>query len=218
MRLRVLFILLLLFAVPSLLLAERADSASGTAAHGAEKAAPEKVHSSEEHGEGHAAKAYFGVPGWILKIINMVLFIGLLAWLAGGPVKAALATRSAEIRKAADEARERRTKADHLASDIQARLSQIEAEVRAIHDRAEQEGERQKRDLIAAAQSEVQKILAASRTEVDNRLKHARQELTEYAGKLASERAESILRETITDADRQKLFAESLREVGETRS
>ena len=218
MRLRVLFILLLLFAVPSLLLAARADSASGTAAHGAEKAAPEKVHSSEEHGEGHAAKAYFGVPGWILKIINMVLFIGLLAWLAGGPVKAALATRSAEIRKAADEARERRTKADHLASDIQARLSQIEAEVRAIHDRAEQEGERQKRDLIAAAQSEVQKILAASRTEVDNRLKHARQELTEYAGKLASERAESILRETITDADRQKLFAESLREVGETRS
>ena len=219
MRLRVLFILLLLFAVPSLLLAARADSASGTAAHGAEKAAPEKVHSSEEHGEGHGApKAYFGVPGWILKIINMVLFIGLLAWLAGGPVKAALATRSTEIRKAADEARERRAKADHLASDIQARLSQIEAEVRAIHDRAEQEGERQKRDLIAAAQSEVQKILAASRTEVDNRLKHARQELTEYAGKLASERAESILRETITDADRQKLFAESLGEVGETRS
>src|SRR5260370_19559184 len=149
MRLRVLFIILLLFAVPSLLVAARAASASGTAAHGVEKAAPEKVHSSEEHGEGHGApKAYFGVPGWILKIINMVLFIGLLAWLAGGPVKAALATRSAEIRKAADEAEPRRTEADPLASAIQAPLSPIEAGVRAIHDRAAQDRDRQKRDLI----------------------------------------------------------------------
>ena len=123
-----------------------------------------------------------------------------------------------EIRKAADEARERRAKADQLAGDIQARLSHIEADVRAIHERAEQEGERQKRDLIASAEAEAQKILAAARNEVDNRLKTARHELTEYAGQLAAERAEAILRETITDADRQKLFAESLREVGEARS
>src|SRR5258708_30709100 len=151
MRLRVLFILLLLFAVPALLLAARADRVSGNAAHVSEKAAPEKVHSSEEHREGHGApKAYFGVPGWIPKIINMVLFIGLLAWLAGGPVKAALATRSAEIRKAADEARERRTKADHLASDIQARLSQIVAASRAIHDPAAQQGDGQKRAFARA--------------------------------------------------------------------
>src|SRR5258708_13945674 len=100
MRLRVLFILLLLFAVPTLLLAQRADNASGTAAHGAEKAAPEKVHSSEEHGEGHGApKAYFGIPGWILKIINMVLFIGLLSLLAGGPEKASLPALPAQLRK-----------------------------------------------------------------------------------------------------------------------
>ena len=219
MRLRLLSAFLLLVAVPVLLLAQPANKASGGAAPGAEKAAHEKIHANEEHGEGHETpKTYFGIPGWILKIVNMFLFIGLLAWLAGGPVKAALSTRSAEIRKAAEEARERRAKADRLASDIQARLSQIEADVRAIHERAEQEGERQKRELIAAAEAEAQKILAAARNEVENRLKHARHELTEYAGQLASERAEAILRESITDADRHKLFVESLREVGEARS
>ncbi len=56
-------------------------------------------------------------------------------------------------------------------------------------------------------------ILAAARSEVDNRVKHARQELTEYAGQLASDRAEQLLREKITDEDRKKLFAESVREV-----
>jgi F-type H+-transporting ATPase subunit b len=216
MRLRLILTVFLLLFVPALLLAQHDSNASGDIAHGSEKAAHEKVHPNEEHGEGkEAPKTYFGIPGWILKIVNMILFIGFLVWFAGGPVKTALANRSEEIKRAADEARERRAKADSLASDIQKRLSQIESDVKAIHERAEQEGERQKRELIAAAEVEAQKILAAARTEVDNRLKHARHELTEYAGQLASERAEAILRETITDTDQQKLFDESLREVGE---
>jgi len=73
----------------------------------------------------------------------------------------------------------------------------------------------QKRELIAAAEAEAQKILQAARHEVDNRVKHARQELTEFAGQLASDRAEQILREKITDEDRRKLFADSVREVGQ---
>ena len=219
MRKRLVFLILLLLFVPALLLAQHDSNASGDIAHGSEKAAHEKVHPNENHGEGkEAPKTYFGIPGWILKIVNMILFIGFLVWFAGGPVKTALANRSQEIRKAAEEARERRAKADSLAADIQKRLSQIEADVKAIHDRAEQEGERQKRELIAAAEAEAQKILAAARNEVDNRLKHARHELTEYAGQLASERAETILRESITDADQRKLFQESLTEVREVQS
>ena len=53
---------------------------------------------------------------------------------------------------------------------------------------------------------------------MDNRLKHARSELTEFAGELASRRAEEILRERITPEDQAKLFKESLKEVGEVRS
>ena len=128
----------------------------------------------------------------------MLLFIGVLVYFAGGPVKKAFAERSVAIKQAALDARERREKADRMAGDIQARL----------------EGERQKRELIAAAEAESQKILANARNEVDNRLKHARTELTEFAGQLASERAEQILREKITDQDQQNLFQESLREVG----
>ena len=172
------------------------------------------------HGEApagggeHHEKTYFGMPGWILKLANMVLFIGVLIYFTGGPVKRAFAERSAQIKRAAEEAKERREKADRMASDIQARLSAIEAEVRAIHERAQAEGERQKRELIAAAEVESQKILTTARNEVENRLKHARTELTEFAGQLASERAEQILREQITEADQQKLFRESLHEVG----
>ena len=195
-RLLVLMLLLLAIAIP--LFAQHAEGA----------------HHGEEH---EAAKTYFGIPGWILKLVNMLAFFGFLGWLIGGPVKNAFAARSEQIRRSADEARERRTKADQLASDIQTRLSQIEDELRAIRERAEAEGERQKRELIAAAEAEAQKILTAARNEVDNKLKRARHDLTEYAGELASERAEALLRERINDSDRHKLFSESVKELESVR-
>jgi len=184
--------------------------------HGAEKQAHKIAHPNEEHGEGgEAPKTYFGIPGWLLKLLNMFVFLGLLGWWIGKPVKAAFASRGEQIRKEQEEAKLRRAKADQMASDIQARLTQIEQEVRSIRERAEAEGKKQRQELIAAAEAEAAKILQSARNEVENRLKSARTELTEFAGQLASERAESILREKITPDDQKKLFDESLREVGE---
>ena len=211
---RLLFLLLLL-TVPVFLHAQGQQTATGAddVAHGSEKVSHEQAHPNAEHGNAETEPKFLGLPAWIFKLINMLLFIGVLGWLIGGPIKKALADRGAGIKKASDEARERRTKADQVASDIQARLAQLEEEVRSIAERAQQEGERQKRDLIAAAETEAAKILASARTEVDNKLKTARRELTEYAGQLASERAEQIMRERMTDEDRARIFRESLREV-----
>jgi len=207
---------LLILFVASAALAQQAPAANDVA-HGSEKVSQEASHPNEEHG-GPAQHKFLGLPFWIWKLANMLLFFGLLIWLLRGPISSAFATRTDAIRTEAQEARERRAKADEMAHAIQARLALLEGEVRQIQERAQQEGERQKRELIAAAEAEAAKILQSARNEVENRLKHARHELTEYAGVLASERAEAIIREKITDADQKKLFEESLREVGEVRS
>ena len=184
-------------------------------AHGSEKVSHETAH----EGEGpHGELKFLGLPFWIWKLANMLLFFGVLVWLLKGPIGGAFSARSEAIRAAAAEARERHAKADQMANDIQKRLSEIENEVKSIHERAQAEGDRQKRELITAAEAEAQKILQAARNEVDNQLKHARHELTQYAGQLASERAEAILREKITDNDQKNLFEESLKQVGEVRS
>jgi F-type H+-transporting ATPase subunit b len=208
---------LILSLVLSPLLFAQTDSTGGSAAHGAESEAHKTAHPDEppHSEEGHAEKTYFGIPGWVLKIFNMLLFIGALAYFVGGPVKTMFAERSAAINKAAQEARDRRARSDQMAGEIERRLAAIESEVRAIHERAQAEGERQKRELIAAAEAESAKILQNAKTEVDNRLKNARAELTEYAGALAADRAEQILRERMTEQDQKKLFEESLEEVGE---
>lgn len=215
MRLKLLLLVLVLLMAAPLFAQENPNDV----AHGSEKAVHKIAHPNEPHGEGHEApKTYFGIPGWLLKTINMIVFFGLLGYLLAGPVKTAFAARSAAIRLAAEEARTRRAKADQLASDIAARLQQIEVELQQIRERAVAEGERQKRELIAAAEAEAQKILASARMEVDNRLERAKHELTEYAGQLASERAEAILREKITLDDQEKLFHESVSQLEEARS
>ena len=206
-----LVLIILMLMVPAYVFAQQA----GDVAHGAEKASHEIAHPNEEHGGAHEEPKFLGLPAWIFKLLNMILFFGALWYFLAGPVKKALADRHEKVRGEADEARARRAKADQLAADIQARLAQIEIDVRSIRERAEAEGERQKRELIAAAEAEAQKILQSARNEVDNRLKHARQELTEYAGTLASDRAEELLRETITDEDRKKLFAQSVKDVSQ---
>lgn len=195
-----------------------ADDPKPTDSLDAASSAAEKAHAEthESAPAGHHEKLYFGfVPGWVLKLINIILFAGVLFWLLRGPVGKAFAARGADVRRAAEEARERREKADRLAADIQARLTQIEAEVASIRQRAETDGERQKKELIAAAEAEAAKILATARNEVDSRLKFARKELTEYAGELAATRAEEILKEKITAEDQKKLFRDSLTQVGE---
>jgi F-type H+-transporting ATPase subunit b len=209
---RRLILVVLLMLVPAWLSAQATTQARDVA-HGGEKAGHEVAHPGEEHGGQHEEPKFLGLPAWIFKFVNMVLFLGVLVYFLRGPVKNALTARHEQVRREAEEARERRAKADRLAADIQARLSQIENDVRAIHARAEAEGERQKRELIAAAEAEGQRILQSARHEVDNRLKHAREELTAYAGQLAADRAEQILREKITDQDKHKLFDESVREV-----
>lgn len=165
----------------------------------------------------HEPRTYFGIPENILKFVNMVLFFGLLAYLIKGPVGRAFKERREGIRTRLAEAKTRREKAGNFAADMEKRLEQLEREVAAILERAQEEGDRQKRELIAAGEAEAAKILVTARNEVDARLKAARKELTDYAGELAADRARSILEQSLTDSDRRRLFAESVEQIGQVR-
>jgi F-type H+-transporting ATPase subunit b len=214
---RRLLLILFILLVPVALLAQK--PAPNDVAHGAEKVVHEEVHKGDGHEPGHGEpKKFAGIPTWIWKLANMVVFIGVLVYFVKGPIGEAFRAKGLQIRAAAEEAKARRLKADQLAADIQDRLTAIQKEVAAIAERAHVEGERQKRELMAAAEAEGAKILASARMEVDNRLKAARKELTEFAGDLAADRAEAILRSAMTDADQKKLFRESLTEISEARS
>ncbi len=188
-------------------------------AHGAQKEGHKAAHPDEDHGSGHAApKTYFGIPGWILQTLNMIFFVLVLVWLLKGPALGFFRGRKQAIQAQLEEATERRAKADRIVLDIDERLKSIEAEVESILQRAKEEGERQKQELLVAAEAESQKILTSARNEVDARVKQARKELSEFAGELATARAETLLEQSMTDQDRKRLFEEGVQQIAELRS
>ncbi|HEY0592680.1 MAG TPA: ATP synthase F0 subunit B [Thermoanaerobaculia bacterium] len=210
---RFLAILLVIVAAGVVPALAQHDDTGASAARGAATETHEDLHGEEAGGETHETQTYFGIPAWILKLINLILFVGILGYFLAGPISGALAARRGKIRADLAEAAERRQKADRLAADIQSRLDQIEKEVGSILERAAAEGERQKQELIAQGHAEAEKIVAQAKSAVDAQLRAAKGELTEYAGKLASERALAILETQMTDADRRKIFAEGVEEI-----
>lgn len=212
--------LVIAFAVLFALLATPLRSGTREVPANAPAHAGQSAHAATDaHSEGHSApKTYFGIPAWILKFFNMVLFWGLLGYFIVGPIRRSFSARGERIRSDLKEAESRRRKADQMAGDIQARLAQIEADVAAVLERAEEEGERQKREMIAAAEQEAQKILTTARTEVDARVKAARKELTDYARELSADSARAIIERQLTDEDRRKIFSESVEQLAGGRS
>ncbi len=194
------------------------DSSAADSGASMARGAAAETHETVHEDESHAPRTYFGISENILKFINMVLFFGLLSYLIAGPAKRAFNERREGIRTRLAEAKTRREKAGNFAADMEKRLEQLEREVAAILERAQEEGDRQKRELIAAGEAEAAKILVTARNEVDARLKVARKELTDYAGELAADRARSILEQSLTDSDRRRLFAESVEQIGQVRS
>ena len=53
-------------------------------AHGSEKVSHEAAHPNADHGNAETEPKFLGLPAWIFKLINMLLFIGVLGWLVGG--------------------------------------------------------------------------------------------------------------------------------------
>jgi F-type H+-transporting ATPase subunit b len=212
--------LVIAFAVLFALLAGPLRSETPKVPANAPAHAGQSAHAAADaHGEGHSApKTYFGIPAWILKFVNMVLFWGLLIYFIAGPIRRTFSARGERIREDLKEAESRRRKADQMAGDIQARLAQIEADVAAVLKRAEDEGERQKREMIEAAEHEAQKILTTARTEVDARVKAARKELTDYARELSADSARALIERQLTDEDRRKIFSESVEQLAGGRS
>lgn len=185
-----------------------------TAAHGSAEQAHEQAHPEEGH---HEERTYFGIPGWILKLANMVLFFGVLWWLLKGPIANAFADRKASIRKRLSEADSRRERADRMAEEIQQRLDKVEDEIAAIRQRADEEGKRQSAQIDEAAGREAEKILAAARGEIDQRMGQARRELKQFAADLATDRATGLVEASINDADRSKLFDTSVERIREAK-
>jgi len=156
---------------------------------------------------GHAAEAETGeapeTHTALFKWINFATLLGAgfyVIWKFGRP----WFRRNAEmISSAMREAGKARQDSERKMAAIEARLSQLEAEVTAESAEARRESEAERERIRALARSETDKILKAAAAEMEAAGRAAQMELRAFAARLAVEQAEQRIRQQIdarTDA------------------
>ncbi|MBW3563910.1 MAG: ATP synthase F0 subunit B [Acidobacteria bacterium] len=186
---------------------------TGSIAHGSEQEAREEFLGEEHADEAHGSETFLGIPVWIWKLANMILFIWVLWRLLRKPFWTFFANRKKDIAESLETAAERKERAERMESEIRERLDKLEEEIEGIRQRAAEDGERISREIAANAERDTEKVRRAAQAEIEQRLRNARQELRSEAARLAAERASQIVESTITESDRRKAFEAGIEQL-----
>jgi F-type H+-transporting ATPase subunit b len=160
--------------------------------------------------EGGEAATFLGLPVVVWKTANLLLFFGLMWWLLKKPLASFFGERRAEVAKTLEKAEENRHRAEALAAELSARLSQIDAELSKLKVSAKQDAEAEHAALLAQAEEDAERIVSRTKGEIESRVRHARAELTGYAGDLALEIARDLLARQVTAEDQRRLVSEGV--------
>jgi len=143
--------------------------------------------------------------GWVFRWINFAIVLGLIVY--------ALRKAAPYFRNHADEISQRiaegtraREAAEKQRREAQARLAGIETEVAALRVEAKKSAEAETERLRELARVEAEMIERAAQAEIAASERTARLELKALAARMATERAEALLRTQLTPQAEATLF------------
>ena len=155
----------------------------------------------------------WGTVFWATIAFLVVLYI--LKKYAWGPILKALDDRSVSIENALNEAQKARNEMATLKSGNEELLMETRNMRDQILRDAKEIGDKMKVEARERAQAEGDRMIAAARAEIDNQKKAAIVEVKNQVANLSIEIAEKLVREKLSDSERQKALNHSLiNEIG----
>ena len=163
----------------------------------------------------HAALAastdsVYSVKGWIIQIVNFVIFIAVIMYLTKKPIAKLLKDRSEGIAKSVEEARKAREAAEKALREVEDRLRLKDAELEEILKTAKSSGEAEREALAKEADRMSHKIAEHADAYLSFELKNARDAIRKEAAELAVGLAEKKLSEKMTPDGQKKLLEEAI--------
>ena len=201
-----------------------AEPAAADAAHGQPPAhgpPAQGTHDAGAHGatgeQGHG-KAAHEPSIWvtIARLFNFAVLAGGLFYFLRAPLARHLANRDQQIRGGLLSARETSDRATAQLADLDRRLEALPAEIDALRARGVAEIAAEEKRIQADAEAERARLLDDMQRDVDLRVRVARKMLTERAADLAVALAAQRVKDTITDADQQRLidrYADQVKDI-----
>lgn len=180
------------------------DAAHGDAGDTAH--APDAAHGEDEH-HGESPLAFAS------RIANFVILFGGLYYVLRSPMAKHLASRADGIRQGLVNAERTRAEAAEQLAAIEARMTQLPAEVERLREQGRADVAAEEARLRAAAEHERTRMLDLARREVEAHLRQARRELTAHAASLAVGLARDRIVREAGPADHQRLLERYISQV-----
>lgn len=188
------------------------DTATTQAAHG--EAAAEAAH-GEVHGEADGHGEHHGLPwgNYIARVINLIIFIGIIWYAAGKKIKAFFGGRSKQIREDLDDLETRKNEAAKKLQDVEKSIANLNQEKQSILDEAKKQGEAMKEAIIEKAKKDAVQLTEQAKRSAEFEAKTAVDDLRAQMADLVVDAAVKIVQDKLSDKDHEKLVDEYLTKV-----
>lgn len=163
-------------------------------------------------GEGSGwLETYFNYPGleaW--KFLNLTIFTIAAFKVLRRPINTALLARRDAIRQELIDATSAREQALARVAEADSLLSQLDDDVRVVHEQARQEAESERQRAAAATADEMEKLKQQGQREIERAGKLARKELRQFLANRSVELARESVRTRMRPEDDTFLIKESI--------
>ena len=149
----------------------------------------------------------------LFKWINFAIVATGAIWLFGKVLPPKFRSHAANISSAIEKATADKNAADALLRDAERKLASLEKEVAELRESAAREGAAEIERLMAATQSDEEKIAIAARAEISAAERAARQELKALAAKLSVDGARTVLANQLTPQVQESLINEFVKSL-----
>ena len=150
----------------------------------------------------------------LARVINLLLFVGLMYYLLRRPLGEAFRARQEGIGRDLLRAEEERAAAVAKLEEVEGRLARLDAEVESIRAQAQREAAEERERIERATEEEIRKIREQARREIGSVAKAARAELRAYVAEQSVGLAEELIRREIRPEDDAHLVREYVEELG----
>jgi len=149
----------------------------------------------------------------VKETVNLTIFLCVLGYFVRKPLSSFLKDRSELMRKSIEDASAARAEAMKKLEAVDARMKLLSEEIAKLNARMESESAAEAQALRDTATAEIGRIRAQAEFSGEQELKKALAELRHEASVLVSEAAETMVRESLSAQDQERLVKENIEKI-----
>jgi F-type H+-transporting ATPase subunit b len=170
----------------------------------------------EAEGEHHGPPMGFQKNLALWSLVTFLVFLFVLKKLAWLPLIEGLDRREARIRQDIDDAETARLKAEQLLAEHDAKLAQVQEEVREILAEARRDAEQTRQSILDDARSEATALKDRAIGDIERARDQALTDVFTHMNKAVADATQHVLGRAITGDDQQRLVEQALAEIGQS--